>query len=99
MENLEEALKIVEELSDYLTRVQIKDCRGLIKYMEVRNMVLLSEMVCKAALLRTESRGAHYRSDYLEEDNNNWLKNIIIQKQDSNMNLKAVPVSLDTVSP
>jgi len=98
-ENLEEAVVRLNELTECLPRVQIKDSRGLVKYLEVCNMLLLSEAVCRAALVREESRGAHYRSDYPEEDNNKWLKNIIIQKQDSKMNLKAVPVSLDTVTP
>jgi succinate dehydrogenase/fumarate reductase flavoprotein subunit len=97
-ENLEEAVVRLNELTECLPRVQIKDSRGLVKYLEVCNMLLLSEMVCRAALVRTESRGAHYRSDYPEEDNNKWLKNIIIRKQDSTMNLKTVPVSLDTIT-
>lgn len=97
-ENLEEALKGIGELTERLSRFQIRDGRGLIKYLEACNMLLLGEIVCRAALARTESRGAHYRSDYPEEDNNKLLKNIIIQKQDSKMNLKAVPVSLDTIT-
>ena len=97
-ENLEEALIRLEELTKYLSRVQIKDSRELVKYLELCNMLLISEVVCRAALVRTESRGAHYRSDYPKEDNKKWLKNIIIQKQDSKMNLKAVPVSLETIT-
>ena len=97
-EDLEEALEKIGELAAYLPGVQIRDGRGLIKYLELCNMLLLSEMVCKAALVRKESRGAHYRSDYPEEDNDKWLKNIIIHKQDSKINLKPVPVSMDTVA-
>jgi fumarate reductase (CoM/CoB) subunit A len=95
---LQEALRRIKELTADLPRVQIRDGRGLIKYLELCNMLLLSEMVCRAALLRTESRGAHYRSDYPKEDNGKWLNNIIIHRQNSKMNLKAVPVSLDTVT-
>jgi L-aspartate oxidase len=47
--------------------------------------------VCKAALYRTESRGAHYRSDCPQERNPEWLKNILIRKSDGdNMTLEAV---------
>lgn len=93
--NLEEALGQIEELKSFASKLQIKDVRGLIKSLELQNMLVLIEMVCRAALLRTESRGAHYRSDYPEEDNDNWLKNIVICKQDSGMRLEAVPVSMD----
>jgi aspartate oxidase len=29
--------------------------------------ILRSEMICQVALLRTESRGSHYRTDFPEE--------------------------------
>jgi succinate dehydrogenase/fumarate reductase flavoprotein subunit len=52
-------------------------------------MFLVSEMVCRAALKRTESRGAHYREEYSAEDNDNWLKNIVIRKEGPEMKLEA----------
>ena len=97
--DLEEALERIEELNENLARIHTKDGGGLMKYLELRNMLLLSEMVCRAALLRAESRGAHYRSDYPEEDDDHWLKNILIHKQGSEMGLQAVPVAMDTVTP
>ncbi|MBE9523170.1 MAG: hypothetical protein IME95_08265 [Proteobacteria bacterium] len=96
--DLQEALGRIKELTACLPRIRIRDRRGITKYLELRNMLRLSEMVCRAALLRTESRGAHYRTDYPEEDNDNWLKNILIRKQGSEMSLKAVPVSMKTVT-
>jgi fumarate reductase (CoM/CoB) subunit A len=97
--DLEDALERIEGLNENLARIHTRDGRGLIKYLELRNMLLLSEMVCRAALLRAEGRGAHYRSDYPEEDDDHWLKNILIYKQESGMKLEAVPVSMDTVTP
>jgi succinate dehydrogenase / fumarate reductase flavoprotein subunit len=35
-------------------------------------------MVAKAALNRTESRGAHFRTDYPKRDDENWLKHTIV---------------------
>jgi succinate dehydrogenase/fumarate reductase flavoprotein subunit len=90
-------LERIEELAACLKGVRVRDYKELMRYLELENMVLLSEMVCRAALLRTESRGAHYRSDYPEEDNKYWLKNILIGKQDSKMSLEAVPVPITTV--
>jgi fumarate reductase (CoM/CoB) subunit A len=96
---LQEAVRSIKELTADLPRVQIRDGRGLIKYLELCNMLLLSEMVCRAALLRTESRGAHYRTDYPDENNKNWLKNILIHKKDSDISLDAVKVSMGPVIP
>ena len=65
------------------------------KLLEVQNMLISAEMVCRAALLRTESRGAHYRSDYPEENDDQWLKNIIISKNDSGMEMRFASISMD----
>lgn len=63
-----------------------KDLRMLLEF---DNMRLVSEMVCLAGLERTESRGAHYRIDWPEEDNANWLKNIYLRKTGSGMEMEA----------
>jgi len=97
--DLEKTLGRIEELKSFVPKLQIKDVRGLVKSLELQNMLIVTEMVCRAALLRAESRGAHYRSDYPEEDSANWLKNIVIHKQDSGMRLEAVPVSMGMVTP
>lgn len=47
-----------------------------IAMMETKNMIFLAGMVIKAALMREESRGAHYRTDFPEPDEK-WLQNIV----------------------
>jgi succinate dehydrogenase/fumarate reductase flavoprotein subunit len=91
-QGLEEALETIAGLEDRIKEARVQDYRQLMRYLEFRHLMLLSEMVCRAALLRTESRGAHYRSDYPAEDDEKWLKNIEILKQDSTMSLEALPV-------
>jgi L-aspartate oxidase len=41
-------------------------------------MWINSMIVTKAALLRTESRGGHIRSDFTEEDDLIWMKRRIL---------------------
>ena len=60
-------------------------------------MCCVARMVCRAALERTESRGSHFRSDYSAEDNRIWLKNIVLQKSNTGMNVEAKAVRLDLV--
>lgn len=43
------------------------------------NWITVARMVAKSALLRTESRGSHYREDFKETDNDHWLANIYMK--------------------
>jgi len=98
-EGLEGALEEIQGFASRLRGIRVKDYRELIRYLEFEHMGLLGEMVCRAALLRTESRGAHYRSDYPEEDNDRWLKNIRIRKVGSTMRLEAIQIPPGVLRP
>jgi L-aspartate oxidase len=49
---------------------------SLIK-LEVENMLTVARLVIESALERTESRGAHFRSDFDKTDDVNWKRNIV----------------------
>lgn len=95
--DLEEALLRIKELKSLSEKLEARDSRGLIKSLEFKNMLLLSEMVCRAALLREESRGAHYRRDYPQEETA-WLNNIIIYRRDREITLEVVKTNLEIVA-
>jgi len=44
--------------------------------LSARNMLLTARMITQAALLRTESRGAHQRTDFPLRDDAHWLRHI-----------------------
>ncbi len=64
-ENLKNSLKDVEQLR--LNFHRSDKCISKSEY-EFRNMLTVAEMVIISALKRKESRGAHYRTDYLQTD-------------------------------
>ena len=70
---LSEAMASLTEMQKDLRDVQVNHTN----MMQLKNMVLLSSMVVKAGLMRKESRGAHFRSDYPATDDQNWIKNIV----------------------
>jgi succinate dehydrogenase/fumarate reductase flavoprotein subunit len=89
---LEDALKYIQRS---FPPVAVENTSELIRLLEFRNMKIVAEMVCKAALQRTESRGAHFRVDYPDEDNSQWLKNIVIRKGEAGMELETITGSQD----
>lgn len=50
------------------------------EYLELQNMQLVARLMIQAALLRTESRGSHYRTDF-PKTNPEWKKRIILFKK------------------
>jgi len=79
-DRLEEGLARIEAVREKLPGLQAKDLHYLSKCHEVRSMTLCAELTFRAALMRTESRGFHYREDYPETDDANWLKWVILRR-------------------
>jgi len=70
-----------------------------IEAIQNENMITVLEMVARASLMREESRGALYRTDYPSVNNVDWVKHIVIHQIDGNMSLHAEPVDLSINAP
>ena len=66
--------------------------------LDMRNMLLASELIARSALLRQESRGAHYREDFSQIDNTNWLKNIFLARNGIGLKSWTESVKLHRIS-
>jgi fumarate reductase (CoM/CoB) subunit A len=73
--------------------------KGLTEALEAENMLKLSEMILRAALIREESRGAHYRSDYVSRNDPQWIKNIIIKKRSETITFTPVSPIMTVIKP
>ena len=62
-----------------------KNYRNLVKTWEAKSALLVSEAVIKCALMREESRGAHYRSDFPQRNDQKWKGNIYCGKKGEKM--------------
>jgi succinate dehydrogenase / fumarate reductase flavoprotein subunit len=84
-EEVTEALDKLTELRERYKRVRIDGGRpfnpGWHLAIDLRNMMLVSECIAKAALERTESRGGHTRDDHpsMESD---WRKILLVCRTD-----------------
>ena len=92
-ERLQAALTIVEFLRDHLVpKLMVKNAHELRLAHETRNMVLNAEMMLRASLFRTESRGIHYREDYPRRDDPAWLAWTKVKEEQGRMKLLKEPV-------
>jgi succinate dehydrogenase / fumarate reductase flavoprotein subunit len=71
----------------------------LITYLELGWMLELAEAIAQGALRRTESRGAHYRLDYPERDDERWLVHTYAQRSDDGLIFSDGPVSITRFQP
>ena len=94
-ERLNEALVKLEEIKGEIPGLQAKDPHYLSICHEVRSMVLCAELTYRAALMREESRGFHFREDYPKRDDRNRLKWIILKRDGDKIKISTQTVPID----
>jgi len=57
------------------------DDENIILSFEVKFSLIVCEAIIRSAIMRKESRGAHYRSDFPELDEEKWKVNIYCRKE------------------
>lgn len=86
-QGLEEAAATIGELKMRLERVQLDDSSltfntELTAYLELENLLDVAESILASALHRTESRGAHQRTDHPERDDERFLAHSLAFRTD-----------------
>ena len=89
---LEEARGALEEVQRALASCGGSAPARLLEAVEAENMCLSARAVVEAALMRTESRGAHYRTDYPEPDDARWRVNVFVKKNENALLARARPI-------
>jgi succinate dehydrogenase / fumarate reductase, flavoprotein subunit len=103
-QGLREMQAILLDLQHRYQRVTIDDQTrhfntDLLEALELGYLLDVGECIVAGALARTESRGAHYREDYPERDDANWLKHTMVYKTSGGLQLGAKPVSITRFEP
>ncbi|MBI4322013.1 MAG: FAD-binding protein [Chloroflexi bacterium] len=79
-EGLRRATQQFGDLRETIAQVFAADPHQLKKAHDIKNMLQVADLSARASLLRTESRQSHYRLDYPQRDDVNWLKWIIVRR-------------------
>ncbi len=85
---LEEALQTLRALRDRYGKISLADTdrtwnTEVLEAYELGCLLELAEVTAASALHRTESRGAHYREDFPQRDDTNWLCHTMAYRDDT----------------
>ena len=75
-EGLEAGITRMAELEHLAAGLPTDSLEAALNARSCRNMATVAALILRAALTRTESRGAHQRRDYPQRDDGNWLKHL-----------------------
>ncbi|WP_457677696.1 succinate dehydrogenase flavoprotein subunit [Thermovibrio sp.] len=102
---IKRALEKVREIKERAKKLSVYDGEltfntNLQQTLEFLNMVEVAETIALGALVRKESRGAHYRTDYPKRDDENFLKHSVIRKgEDGELQISYKPVVITKFQP
>jgi succinate dehydrogenase / fumarate reductase flavoprotein subunit len=92
------------ELKQRYERVRLDD-RGsrynmdLMQAVELGGMLDLAEVIVHSGLARQESRGSHFREDFPQRDDVNWLKHTLAYQRPGGIELRHKPVVITKFTP
>ena len=103
-EGMETAREKLRSLSDRYQRVPVQDKgrvfnTNVIFAIELGFMLDCAETIVVSALERKESRGAHFRLEYPQRDDENWLKHISVRHTPDGPRLEYTPVTITQWQP
>jgi succinate dehydrogenase / fumarate reductase flavoprotein subunit len=101
---LEATLAKLEEWSDRYSRINLSDrtqwANQTLQFTrELGDMLVLAKVITLGALARNESRGAHYKPEFPERDDPNWLKTTKAGYNGGKIRLEYEPVDTSLIPP
>jgi succinate dehydrogenase / fumarate reductase flavoprotein subunit len=103
-ESMAEAVDAVRKLKSRAAHVVLHDHghvfnSDLIQALELDALLDVAETIVAGALVREESRGAHYRSDFPARDDVHWLKHTVVHSAPDGARLSDAPVAITRFPP
>ena len=90
-EGLQSTLAAIAGLrGEMLPEVAVGDVGALRRAIEADNSLLVAELMARAALMRQESRGSHFREDYTSRDDANWRRSIVLWQSDGRIKARTM---------
>ncbi len=102
--SLQEGMRIIGELKARFRNVVVEDKddvynTDLVSALELEFMLDVAETIPYTALLREESRGAHYRTDFEKRDDERFLKHSMAYQDGNRARIEYTPVTITRWKP
>ena len=103
-DGLTKALAVIRELKQKYANLNLANKSKRFNYelqeaLELGNMLKTAEGIVFSALNREESRGAHFRNDYSERNDDEWLKHTLVYASNEDLKVRYKPVLITKFPP
>ncbi len=103
-EQMQKGLAELQELKQKAERIYLDDKNAcwnteLTEAIELKSLLTVGEVILTSALNRKESRGSHYREDYQDRDDTNFLKHTLAYHSAAGVKVETMPVVINQFEP
>ena len=102
--DLSEAMEMIAELREdyrnvYISGKCLRYSQELVNILEFDSMLDLSEVITLGALRREETRGSHFRVDFKDRNDKDWLKHTLVTSKDEKPQVSYKDVNITKYEP
>lgn len=101
---MQEGIQQLQQLQQQSAQIYLDDkgsCWNteIIEALELGSLIVVGQLILQSALNRQESRGAHFREDFPQRDDSNFLKHTLSYYSPAGIDLQYKPVSITMFEP
>jgi succinate dehydrogenase / fumarate reductase flavoprotein subunit len=94
----------LKELKQRYSNIRVQDKSNVfnteaLEAIELGHLIELSHVIATSALVRSESRGGHFREDFPKRNDKEWLKHTFAFKKDDSIEFTYKPVTITKFEP
>lgn len=103
-ELMQQGLGKIQELQQQYSQIYLDDKSKdwnteLVEALELENLMIVGNIILSSAFKRKESRGAHFREDFPQRDDERFLQHTLAYYGDNQVNIQYRPVAITMFQP
>ncbi|MCV3216796.1 succinate dehydrogenase/fumarate reductase flavoprotein subunit [Plectonema radiosum NIES-515] len=103
-ELMRQGLEKIQELQKKASQIYLDDKGNswnteIVEALEMRSLMVVGQTILSSALNRQESRGAHFREDYPQRDDENFLRHTLAYYSPAGIDIQYRPVTISMFEP